>query len=220
MATIDDILEKCAQIELHMKLDAAIARLDAAFRESDHPRDGDGQFATSGSSSGGAASSKPKKLTPTEKTYVSSYSGDDFLRVNRELRAGKSSDPAVKHIDTAIAKSPLPKGSVLYRGMTREAARRLFANGEIKKGETISDPAFSSTSKSANEAEARGLGGVVLKIEAGGNATGLDMKEHARNASEEEVLLPRNAKMKVVGVTAPKSPGDPVIVRVAYGEEE
>jgi ADP-ribosyltransferase exoenzyme len=199
MAALDDILSKI--------LDMA-QRMDGEFKESDHPRDNDGKWTSGG---GGA------KLTPTEKTYLSSYSGDDFLRINKELRAGKTSDPAVKNLDTAIAKSKVPV-KTLYRGMTTESAKKLFPGGEIKKGETISDPAFLSTSKSAGEAHARGLGGVVLKIEANENASGLDMSEHSRNKSEEEVLLPRNAKLTVIGITPPKSTGDPVIVRVAYGD--
>jgi len=32
------------------------------------------------------------------------------------------------------------------------------------------------------------------------------------------VLLPRNAKMKVVGLTPPKLPGGAAIVRVRYGD--
>lgn len=181
------------------------------FVESDHPRASDGKFG-----SGGATASA--KLTPKEKAYATSYSGDDFLRINSELRAGKADDPAIQHLDSAVSKSPLPKGTTLYRGMSRDAAKKLFANGEIKRGETISDPAFSSTSKYSSEAGSRALGGVVLKIETGDNATGLDMDEHSSNKAENEVLLPRNAKMTVLGVVAPKKLGDPVVVRVSYGD--
>jgi hypothetical protein len=213
VATIKDIVEFCESQRMQAFCDAAlkiIRRHDSDFSESDHPRDNEGKF----SESGGGGS----KLTPTEKTHLSSYSGDDFLRVNKELRSGNSSDPSVRHIESAISKSALSKGTTVYRGMTREAARQLFPGGEIKKGETISDPAFLSTSKSQSEAHLRGLGGVVLKIEAGENAKGLDMTEHSRNPGEKEILLPRNAKLKVVGLTEPKSPTDPVIVRLSYGD--
>lgn len=179
------------------------------FNESDHPRDADGKF---GSGGGGA------KLTSDEKSTLSSYSGDDFLRVNKELRSGNSSDPSVKRLDSAISKSPLANGTTLYRGMSKETAKKLFPDGNITKGMTISDPAFASTSKSAGIASTIGMGGVMLKIETGANATGIDMKGHSRNEHEQEVLLPRDAKMKVVGLTPPKSPTDPVIVRVQYGD--
>ncbi|KGC03343.1 NUDIX domain protein [Burkholderia multivorans] len=104
--------------------------------------------------------------------------------------------------------------------MSREAAKKLFPDGNITKGMTISDPAFASTSKSAGVAGAWGMGGVMLKIETGSNAAGLDMAGIARNEGESEVLLPRDAKMKVVGLTPPKKPGDPVIVRVQYGDHD
>lgn len=186
----------------------------AEFVESDHPRDSDGKF---GSGSGSGV--KSSKLTANEKSSLSSYSGDDFLRINAELRAGNDSDPAVGRIDSAIAKSPLPKGTILYRGMSLEAARKLFPDGNITRGMTISDRAFASTSKSSHVARSIGLGGVVLKIESGANATGIDMAKHSRNSAEQEVLLPRNAKMKVLGASPPKSPGDPITVRVAYGDD-
>lgn len=164
------------------------------------------------------ASSQSAKLTANEKSALSSYSGDDFLRINSDLRSGKSGDPTVSRIDSAIEKSRLPAGTTLYRGMTKEAAKNLFPGGNITKGMTISDPAFSSTSKSSGAAKMWGVGGVLLKIEAGANAKGIDMTAHTRNGAEQEVLLPRNAKMRVVGLTPPKNPTDPVIVRVAYGD--
>ena len=212
-SSIEEILAKCINFDRLMKVSGLVALADAKFSEADHPRDGDGKFSESG-----GAKKQTSSLTENERSALSSYSGDDFLRINRELREGSAIDPTVGRIDSAIAKSPpLPKGSVLYRGMSREAAKKLFESGEIKKGMTISDPAFASTSKSSNVAMSLGLGGVVLKIEAGDSASGIDMEKHSRNGMEKEVLLPRNAKMTVVGMTAPKSPGDPVIVRVSYG---
>lgn len=191
-------------------------RDSASWEEGKHPRAENGEFGAGGAGSS-TVKKTPQKLTSNEKSALSSYSGDDFLRINKELRSGNDSDPQVKRIDSAIEKSPLEK-TTLYRGMTKEAARNLFPDGHIKSGMTISDPAFSSTSKSSSVAGMIGMGGVVLKIETGANATGIDMAKHSRNEHEKEILLPRNAKMKVVGLTPPKSPGDPIIVRVQYGE--
>lgn len=192
-----------------------IAGVDSDFVESEHPRNTDGEF-TSGAGSKG----KSTKLTSTEKQWLDMYSGDDFLRVNSALRRGE--DPGgsmVKNLDSAIAKSQLPKGTTVYRGMTRESAKKLFPDGNIYKGMTVSDPGYASTSKSKSIAESWGVGGVLLKIEAGEDAPGIDMTGHARNKQEDEVLLPRNAKMRVEGVIAPKKATDPVIVRVSYGDE-
>jgi uncharacterized protein len=192
-----------------------------AWEENKHPRADNGEF---GSGSGGANSStklaKKQALTANEKATLASYSGDDFLRVNKALREGDDSDPAVKRLDSAIGKNSIPEGKALYRGMTREAAKQLFKGGSITNGEELSDKAFVSTSKSEGEARARGMGGVILKIVPGPHAKGLDMGEHSDNKSEDEVLLPRNAKMKITGFSKPTSLGAPVIVHVAYGHDQ
>lgn len=190
--------------------------LDDVWSESDHPRKDNGEFGSGGGAAAGQ-SSKPK-LTANEKSSLSSYSGDDFIRINKELRSGNASDPTVARIDGAIEKSLIPAGQKLYRGMSREAAKQLFSGGKIEAGQTIADLAYASTSTDPGEAVARSMGGVLLKIETGSNAKGIDMAEHSRNKGEKEVLLPRNAPMKVLGVTPPKKVGDPVVVRVSYGD--
>lgn len=182
-------------------------RWDSEFIESDHPRDKDGKFGSGGS--GGPS------LTSREKTEIDRYSGDEFLRINEALRAGNDDDPAVKHLDSAISKLPLPSGTKLYRGMTKDAARKLF-NGNIKVGEKFSDKAFASTSSSSSMVEMIALGGVMLEIEVKAGAHGLDMSKMSRNESEKEVLLPRNAKMTILGIRQPKKPGAPIVVRASY----
>lgn len=180
----------------------------SSFEESDHPRDNGGKFASSGGS-GGAT------LTSTEKTWVEMYSGDDFHRVNAALRTGQ--DPGgsmVQSIDKAISKNPLPSGMVLYRAMPKEAARKLFPGGDVRTGMEVSDHAYASTTRSADVAGSLGAGGVVLKIETGEEATGLNMSDVSRNPHEQEVLLPRDAKMTVLGIQAPKQAGGPIVVRV------
>jgi len=205
------------------KLEIIIRRLDALdttyrrdseWNEADHPRAEDGKFG-----SGGGA--KKGNLTQSEKTYVEMYTGDGFLKINSSLRSGSQPDKMVKAIDSAIDKSPpISEKKTLYRGMSKDAAKKLFPGGEIKVGDTISDLAFSSTSKSTFTAQATAIGGVMLVIEAMPGSKGMDVGMVTRNPSEDEILLPRNAKMKVLGVRAPKNPGEPIRVRVSYGHEE
>jgi hypothetical protein len=99
-----------------------------------------------------------------------------------------------------------------------EAAKQMFPGGQIDAGMKVSDRAFLSTSKSSSEAGMRGIGGVVLQIEVGKGANGLDMEKLSRNPSEQEVLLPRDAKLTVLGTKPGKTPGAPVVVRVRYGD--
>ncbi len=60
-----------------------------------------------------------EKLSANEKSAISSYSGDNFLKINSDLRKGKDEDPDVARIDSAIGKGSL-EGGTLYRGMSRE----------------------------------------------------------------------------------------------------
>lgn len=160
-----------------------------------------------------------EKLSANEKSAISSYSGDNFLKINSDLRKGKDEDPDVARIDSAIGKGSL-EGGTLYRGMSREDAKKLFPGGDIKKGMVVSDPAFLSTSKEKKIAGMFSIGGVMLQIETNKGDKGLDVTGISSNKHEDETLLPRNAKMEVIGVHPPKSPGQPVTIKVRYISEE
>lgn len=160
-----------------------------------------------------------EKLSANEKSAISSYSGDNFLKINSDLRKGKDEDPDVARIDSAIGKGSL-EGGTLYRGMGREDAKKLFPGGDIKKGMVVSDPAFLSTSKEKKIAGMFSIGGVMLQIETNKGDKGLDVTGLSSNKHEDETLLPRNAKMEVIGVHPPKSPGQPVTIKVRYISEE
>lgn len=160
-----------------------------------------------------------EKLSANEKSAISSYSGDNFLKINSDLRKGKDEDPDVARIDSAIGKGSL-EGGTLYRGMSKEDAKKLFPGGDIKKGMVVSDPAFLSTSKEKKIAGMFSIGGVMLQIETNKGDKGLDVTGLSSNKHEDETLLPRNAKMEVIGVHPPKSPGQPVTIKVRYISEE
>ncbi|WP_324723838.1 DUF2213 domain-containing protein [Lelliottia sp. JS-SCA-14] len=159
------------------------------------------------------------KLSSNEKTAISSYSGDNFLKLNSELRNGNTSDPDISRIDSAVSKGQL-SGETLYRGISREDAKKLFPNGEIKKGMVVSDKAFLSTSKEKKIAGMFSIGGVMLEIDAEDGATGLDVTGMSSNKHESETLLPRNAKLEVSSIHPPKQPGQPVVVKMKYSKHE
>ncbi|MEH0863876.1 DUF2213 domain-containing protein [Phytobacter diazotrophicus] len=161
---------------------------------------------------------KGVKLTPNEKSAISSYSGDNFLKINSQLRSGDKSDPDVSRLDSAIDKGELG-GETLYRGISRDDAKKLFPNGEIKKGMTVSDPSFLSTSTEKKIAGMFSIGGVMLEIETQPGAKGLDVTNLSSNKHESETLLPRNAKLEVVSIHPGKSPGQPVTVKMKYAKD-
>lgn len=182
------------------------------FNESDHPRDNNGKF----SSSGGGSNSGPdikKKLTSTEKTYIEYYTGDGFYELNKKLREGAEPDGMTKMLDSAISKGTIPEGTKLYRGMPREVARTLFKDGNVKAGDSIEDKAFMSTSKDIRSAYSN-MGGVIFEITVGEGQNGIDVEQLSHNKEEKEVILPRNQKLTVKSITPPKKIGDPVIIKV------
>lgn len=164
-------------------------------------------------------SSGRAKLSPNEKSAISSYSGDNFLKLNSELRSGNASDPDISRIDSAVSKGQL-SGETLYRGISREDAKKLFPNGEIKKGMVVSDKAFLSTSKEKKIAGMFSIGGVMLEIDTEEGAAGLDVTGMSSNKHENETLLPRNAKLEVSSIHPPKQPGQPVVVKMKYSKQE
>lgn len=160
------------------------------------------------------SNNKPS-LTANEKTNLSSYSGDDFLRVNTALRNGDSDLPEVSRLDSALEKNTVGT-SKLYRGMSKADAKKLFPDGQITKGQVVADPAFLSTSKSKSIANMFSIGGVMLEIDSSPSEKGLDMSELSSNPHEQEVLLPRNSEMVVESIHPPKATGEPVVVKVKY----
>ena len=210
------------------------------WEEGKHPRATDGKF---GSGSGGSlnktasptakksdGSSKGKtttggvaklegKLTPTERAYLDSYSGDEFLSLNRKLRSGDAKASSVAKLDSAIGKSTLTPGTKLYRGISKDALKQMVGGNTIEAGQVLSDAGFLSTSTDRNIAGMNSIGGVVMEIEVGENQRGLDVGSISRNQHEKEVILPRGAKLEVLGLRAPKKVGDPIIVRVGTRNE-
>lgn len=171
-----------------------------------------------------AASTKTKSnnkpsLTANEKTNLSSYSGDDFLRINNAVRSGDTDLPEISRLDSALEKNTVG-ASKLYRGMSKADAKKLFPDGEINKGQVVADPAYLSTSKSKSIANMFSVGGVMLEIDSSPTAKGLDMSGLSSNAHEQEVLLPRNSEMVVQSIHPPKTAGAPVIVKVKYRSKD
>ncbi|CAI1770726.1 Uncharacterized protein conserved in bacteria [Serratia fonticola] len=154
-------------------------------------------------------------LTANEKTNLSSYSGDDFLRVNNSVRSGDTNLPEVSRLDSALEKNTVGT-TKLYRGMSKADAKKLFPDGQITKGQVVADPAFLSTSKSKSIANMFSIGGVMLEIDSSPSAKGLDMSELSSNPHEQEVLLPRDSEMVVQSIHPPKTAGEPVVVKVKY----
>lgn len=172
-----------------------------------------------GSSSGKAGSvnaeQKINNISSVERDSIFEYTTSKYEQINSALRNGKSlnnkNESIVKNLDSAIGKSELPSGTKLYRGTSPEA---LGIDKDIKKmsaedvkaliGKTISDNAYTSTSteeKSASIFAGRGekRGNVKIVYTTKGKKKGLTVGGNSNfGERENEVILPRNAKCKIV----------------------
>jgi phage gp29-like protein len=139
------------------------------------------------------------KLSALQAGAVGWYKGEEgYARINSALRAGRP-DAVREHIerlDQAIAASKAKADLVVYRGLSR----RHVAGGDLESlvGATIADGAYASTS--LNPRVARNFGGrgdsAIIEIRVPKGAPAL-YADRVKNFHENEVLLPRNAVLKV-----------------------
>ena len=129
----------------------------------------------------------------------------DASEINHELRKGN--EPAylrdtVDNLDDVLGRSKLKEGTDLYRGLTPEAVQAIG----FKKDMEFSDSGFVSTSKSKVRAkefaeDARtGETGYVMQIYAKAGTKALDVGSLINDNFEQEVLLPRGQRFRVVKV--------------------
>ena len=140
-------------------------------------------------------------LTAAQKGAVDRYTGDGFLRINRELRAGNTSDPDVKRLDSAMR--PLPDDLVVTRHAGAEAfglTDRTLPGVQRLAGRKITDKAFASAA--LGSPHAGGLGGVTMHIAAPKGTPAIFGAALSRNPHERELLLGRNTEMAIARVAA------------------
>jgi hypothetical protein len=158
----------------------------------------------------GAGVAGMDRLSTAERFAVDDYSTTHYSDMNNVAR-GKFVNPkyqaqidAAKErialVDAAIAKGTLARPATLYRGTNVDVL-----GGKLPAvGTTFSDKGFLSTSTSrgvAQSFQSASGGGVVLRIAAPRGARAVDVS-HVSGGLEHEVLLPRNAKLRVTGVSA------------------
>lgn len=98
----------------------------------------------------------------------------------------------------------MPTDTVLYRGISNQALSDQFRSGSIKAGDTFQDSAFMSTSASSGVANQFGnqynKKSVSMEILAPRGTRGAYIEPFTQNFGEAEFLLPRNSKLRIVGV--------------------
>lgn len=141
------------------------------------------------------------RLTAAQKGAVDRYTGDGFLRMNRELRAGNTSDPDIKRLDSAMR--PLPDDLIVTRHVSAEAfglTDRTLPGVQRLAGRKITDKAFASAA--LGSPHAGGLGGVTMHIAAPKGTPAIFGAALSRNPHERELLLGRGTEMAIARVAA------------------
>lgn len=178
------------------------------FDESLWLRDGNGRFA------GSVKQSSP--FTDQQRIELKDYKEGNYRQLNSylanptsvEASLAKELNKQVKTIDAAILKSTLVQDTIVYRGIQSPALAR---NIDRLIGKTMNPPNYLSTSTSSRVARdfaGFGSNGVVLAIKAktGMRAAHLDQFQVAGNAGENELLFPRDSKIRLTGVDRTRSP--------------
>lgn len=147
-----------------------------------------------------------KLLTKTERRVLGKYQTQSF-EFNQKLRSGiewgkdQATAAEYKAMDKALAKAKIQKDTVVYRGVSGDTE----AFFELKKGDTLTDAGYCSTTADKNMAKQYG-DEVLFKINLKKGQPGAyisNIADEAGNTFEKnkETLLPRNSEFEVVNVT-------------------
>lgn len=173
-------------------------------------------------------------LPASAKSALTDYRAGGSDDLNAELRAGREPiDRDMKGmmagVDAAMAKAkPLAEPVRTYRGLafkdeTQAAEMMAKYESAITSGESITDPAYVSTSLDAGKAaefasgHGKGKTGFVLEVINARHGIYMEGVGGSQHSGEQEFLLPRGTKFKVVGKKTTQHNGKDV---VAYQLEQ
>lgn len=153
-------------------------------------------------------------MSGKEKDAIFTYTTSKYESINGKLRGGsgmtQSEEGIVGSMDTAIRRSKLSQDTILYRGTSPEALGiqkdiRKMNTSEVKNlvGKTLVDAAYTSTTKNKKVAqnfsgrgEHSGKVSIVIAAKKGRSALNVGSNSNFGD-KEQEVILPRNAKIKI-----------------------
>ena len=129
-------------------------------------------------------------LSKAERQALDKYTDFGSDDINSQLRAGDKSNPIIKTIDAAIARSRLSKPITVWRGT------KVLVGFKI--GDEVTELGYVSTSTNFFTAanEFGGTSGVQTKIFIPIGANALYLEPFVKNG-QHEVLLPRGSKFRV-----------------------
>jgi hypothetical protein len=139
----------------------------------------------------------PKKARPQHKKAISLYTDGHYKQINDGLRKhgtiSKDDEYAVKYLDEVTANATF-KGTI-YRGISAANTLKYAEAGLLKPGAVIKDAGFGSFSKRADFAK-NWKAGLVIEVEGGKGCA--DVSSLSQHPGEDEVLMARDMRMRVV----------------------
>jgi hypothetical protein len=166
-----------------------------------------------------------KSVTPDEDWAINAYTGGGFQEINDSLREGTAPEKTrgktpkvIEHLDRVMSRTAAPEPMTVYRGVGGDYAKKLI--DAAKKGETVTDPTYLSTSLHEGTAKrtATTKGGadgekVVVHIDVPKGSPGLAPGAIDAGLHEAEWLMPRGTSLKLSG--AERGPDGTWIVRAS-----
>jgi hypothetical protein len=148
-------------------------------------------------------------LSKKEFDAVAKYQAAGHFEMNGHLRSGKPNNKKVRsdvaNLDAAMSKTSVPRDLVVHRGTDPNVYKNeLGPDPSTWVGKTFTDKGFMSTTVDPEQA----FGGTEseIRVPKGSKGSWLgDLKGREQLNVEQELLLPRNTKLRIVGVTVDKS---------------
>lgn len=141
-------------------------------------------------------------MSSPELASTRDYTGSGYRSRNQRLRDGAQPTAQDKALDRAIARSKLPEDLVLYRGVYGcEPLTRAVRDGIRSEGNTITDPAFGSSSMFREVAEnfgSRGTSSILFRILARKGTPAMYVEDITTTRGELEVINARNTTIRVL----------------------
>ena len=146
-------------------------------------------------------------LSAAEISAIRIYTGVRYVAINgclrNDLPCSAGTLQLIRLIDSAIAKHPLPRALILYRGVKGQAALDIRAAG-VRRGVILADSAFTSCSRVDSEAAffAQPPPGTIMRISAPAGTPALPVESYSQFLKEREILLPRNMRIRILDYEA------------------
>lgn len=204
-----ELMKAIGEIGLYGAAD--MASDDGDWNEGAHPRAQNGQFGAGGSSShaspvgtGAKAHSGVRNgVDAGEAASIKHYTEAGFKSINWGLRGIRQHTPEttahLAELDRVMSRASLPEALTVHRGIGGNGLKEILKHG-LKKGSIIPDSGFLSTTKNSGVGKTfqNSSDNIMLEIRLPKGAKAVDLGKLSDNPGEQEVLLDRNSKLKVV----------------------